>query len=56
MDPSHYENAEDRFKDLAFSLIEVIGEATAQITSLNDELGQKDDEWDAYVDDVRVKL
>lgn len=36
-------------------MIEVIGEATAQITSLNDELGQKDDEWDAYVDDVRAE-
>lgn len=55
MDPKYYDNEQDRFRDLAVSLIEVIGEATAQITKLNDELDQKDDEWDNYVDDVRAE-
>ena len=55
MDPKYYDNEQDRFRDLAFRLIEVLGEATAQITNLDDELDQKDDEWDAYVDDVRAE-
>ena len=55
MDPKYYDNEQDRFRDLAVSLIEVIGEATTQITNLDDELDQKDDEWDNYVDDVRAK-
>ena len=55
MDPKYYDNEQDRFRDLAVSLIEVIGEATAQITKLNDELDQKDDEWNNYVDDVRAE-
>ena len=55
MDPKYYDNEQDRFRDLAVSLIEVLGEATAQITKLNNELDQKDDEWDAYVDDVRAE-
>lgn len=55
IDPKYYDNEQDRFSDLAFSLVEVIGEATAQITKLNNELDQKDDEWDNYVDDVRAE-
>lgn len=55
MDPKYYDNEQDRFRDLVVGLIEVIGEATAQITKLNDELDQKDDEWDNYVDDVRAE-
>ena len=55
MDPKYYDNEQDRFRDLAVSLIEVLGEATAQITKLNEELDQKDDEWDNYVDDVRAE-
>lgn len=55
MDPKYYDNEQDRFRDLAVSLIEVLGEATAQITNLDNELDQKDDEWDAYVDDVRAE-
>lgn len=55
MDPKYYDNEQDRFRDLAVSLIEVLGEATAQITNLDSELDQKDDEWDAYVDDVRAE-
>lgn len=55
MDPKYYDNEQDRFRDLAVSLIEVLGEATAQITNLDNELDQKDDEWDNYVDDVRAE-
>lgn len=55
IDPKYYDNVEDRFKDLAFSLIELLGEATTQITNLDDELDQKDDEWDNYVDDIRAE-
>lgn len=55
MDPRHYDNVEDRFKDLAFSLIELLGEATTQITNFNNALDQKDDEWDNYVDDIRAE-
>lgn len=55
MDPRHYDNEQDRFRDLAFSLIEILGEATTQITNLDDELDQKDDEWDNYVDDIRAQ-
>ncbi len=54
MDPKYYDNEQDRFRDLAVSLIEILGEATAQITSLNNELDKKDDDWDAYVDEVRA--
>ena len=36
-------------------MIELLGEATAQITKLNDELDQKDDDWDNYVDDIRAE-
>ena len=55
MDPKYYDNEQDRFRDLAVSLIEVLGEATAQINNLNNELDQKDDEWDNYVDDIRAQ-
>lgn len=55
IDPKYYDNEQDRFSDLAFSLVEVIGEATAQITKLNDELDQKDDKWNNYVDYVRAE-
>lgn len=55
MDPKYYDNEQDRFRDLAVSLIELLGEATAQITNLDNELDQKDDEWDNYVDDVRAE-
>lgn len=55
MDPKYYDNEQDRFRDLAFSLIEILGEATTQITNLDDELDQKDDEWDNYVDDIRAQ-
>lgn len=54
-DPKYYDNEQDRFSDLAISLIELLGEATAQITNLDNELDQKDDEWDNYVDDVRAE-
>lgn len=54
-DSKYYDNVEDRFKDLAFGLIELLGEATTQITNLDDELDQKDDEWDNYVDDIRIE-
>lgn len=54
MDPKYYDNEQDRFRDLAFSLIELLGEATTHITNLNDELEQKDDEWDNYIDDIRI--
>lgn len=53
IDPKYYDNVEDRFKDLAFSLIELLGEATTQITNLDDELDKNDNAWDAYLDDVR---
>ena len=49
------DNEQDRFRDLAVSLIELLGEATTQITNLDDELDQKDDEWDNYVDDIRAE-
>lgn len=55
MDPKYYNNEQDRFRDLAVSLIEVLGEATAQINNFNNELDQKDDEWDNYVDDIRAQ-
>lgn len=55
IDPKYYDNEQDRFSDLAISLIELLGEATAQITNLDNELDQKDDEWDNYVDDVRAE-
>lgn len=55
MDPKYYDNVEDRFKDLAFSLIEILGEATTQITNFNNALDQKDDDWDNYVDDIRAE-
>lgn len=55
MDPKYYDNEQDRFRDLAVSLIELLGEATAQITNFDNELDQKDDEWDNYVDDVRAQ-
>lgn len=55
MDPKYYDNEQDRFRDLAVSLIEVLGEATAQINNLNNELDQKDDDWDNYVDDIRAE-
>lgn len=54
-DPKYYDNEQDRFRDLAVSLIEVLGEATAQINNFNNELDQKDDEWDNYVDDIRAQ-
>lgn len=53
MDPKYYDNEQDRFRDLAVSLIEVLGETTAQINNLNNELDQKDDECDNYVDYIR---
>lgn len=55
IDPKYYDNEQDRFRDLAFSLIELLGEATTQITNLDDELDQKDDDWDNYVDDIRAE-
>lgn len=53
MDPKYYNNEQDRFSDLAISLIELLGEATAQITNLDNELDKNDNAWDAYLDDVR---
>lgn len=55
MDPKYYDNEQDRFRDLAVSLIELLGEATAQITNFNNALDQKDDEWNNYVDDIRAE-
>ena len=55
MDPKYYNNEQDRFRDLAVSLIELLGESTTQITNLDDELDQKDDECDNYIDDIRAQ-
>lgn len=54
-DPKYYDNEQDRFRDLAVSLIELLGEATTQITNFNNALDQKDDDWDNYVDDIRAE-
>lgn len=55
IDPKYYDNEQDRFSDLTISLIELLGEATAQITNLDNELDKNDNAWDAYVDDVRAE-
>lgn len=54
-DPKYYDNEQDRFSDLTISLIELLGEATAQITNLDNELDKNDNDWDAYLDDVRAQ-
>lgn len=55
MDPKYYDNEQDRFRDLPVSLIELLGEATTQITNFNNALDQKEDDWDNYVDDIRAE-